>query len=98
MPLARGKPDLRKCLEYLADCGVTRVLVEGGGELHGAFIEQRLADRLLLYIAPRLIGGRQARPLIGGDGPTLMSQVKELRHHHLCRVGKEIVIETELPT
>jgi diaminohydroxyphosphoribosylaminopyrimidine deaminase/5-amino-6-(5-phosphoribosylamino)uracil reductase len=96
--LTRGKPDLRKCLESLADRGVTRVLVEGGGELHGAFIEEGLADRLLLYIAPRLIGGRQARPLVGGEGPMLMSQVKELKHHRICRVGREILVEADLST
>jgi diaminohydroxyphosphoribosylaminopyrimidine deaminase/5-amino-6-(5-phosphoribosylamino)uracil reductase len=98
VPLRGGKLDLRKCLEYLTDCGVTRVLVEGGGELHASFIEERLADRFLVYVAPRLIGGRRARALVGGEGAALMSDVKELKVHSSYRVGKEIVIEAELPT
>jgi diaminohydroxyphosphoribosylaminopyrimidine deaminase/5-amino-6-(5-phosphoribosylamino)uracil reductase len=98
VPLRGGKLDLRKCLEYLADCGVTRVLVEGGGELHAAFIEQHLADRFLLYVAPRLIGGKRARALVGGEGSALMNDVEELKYHCFYRVGKEIVIEAELPT
>ncbi len=94
--LRGGRPDLRKCLEYLADCGVTRVLVEGGGELHATFLGERLADRLILYLAPKLVGGREARPLVGGLGPRLMTEVERLARYRTSRVGDEIVIEADL--
>lgn len=96
MPLRSGKPDLSRCLRYLAECGVTRVLVEGGGELHASFVEQKLADRLVLYLAPRLIGGREARPLLGGRGADLMKDVVVVGRHRSYRVGDEIVIDADL--
>jgi diaminohydroxyphosphoribosylaminopyrimidine deaminase/5-amino-6-(5-phosphoribosylamino)uracil reductase len=94
--LLGAKPDLRQCLGYLADCGVTRVLVEGGGELHASFVEQRLADRLLLYVAPRLIGGREALPLVGGSGVSSMKDAGFFRRRRFYRVGEEIVVEVDL--
>jgi diaminohydroxyphosphoribosylaminopyrimidine deaminase/5-amino-6-(5-phosphoribosylamino)uracil reductase len=83
-------------LRYLAECGVTRVLVEGGGELHASFLDQGLADRLVLYIAPKLIGGRDARSLVGGLGPRLMDEVDSLKHYRTTRIGEEILIEADL--
>ena len=75
---------------------MTRLLVEGGGELHAAFIGEHLADRFLLYVAPRLIGGKGARALVGGEGAAMMNDVNELKYHCSYRVGKEIVIQAEL--
>jgi diaminohydroxyphosphoribosylaminopyrimidine deaminase/5-amino-6-(5-phosphoribosylamino)uracil reductase len=44
-------------LSALADQGVTRLLVEGGGDLAGAFLAARLVDRLVWFRAPLVIGG-----------------------------------------
>jgi diaminohydroxyphosphoribosylaminopyrimidine deaminase/5-amino-6-(5-phosphoribosylamino)uracil reductase len=56
-------------LDLLGAHGMTNVLVEGGGGLLGAFIDQHLADELHMYVAPLLIGGIDAVPAIGGTGP-----------------------------
>jgi diaminohydroxyphosphoribosylaminopyrimidine deaminase/5-amino-6-(5-phosphoribosylamino)uracil reductase len=83
-------------LRKLAERGVTNVLVEGGGELHASFLEQGLADRLVLYVAPRLIGGTTARPLVGGHGVSAVSEAPVLRDTRCSRVGDEWLIEGEL--
>ena len=95
LPLHLGKLDLRKALQVLGARGITRVLVEGGAELHASFIERRLADRLVLYMAPRLIGGVKARPLVGGKGASLVSQGEALKRPRVYRVGMEFVIEAD---
>jgi diaminohydroxyphosphoribosylaminopyrimidine deaminase/5-amino-6-(5-phosphoribosylamino)uracil reductase len=96
VPLEGQRLDLRKCLEYLARYGVTRVLVEGGGELHAGFLEQNLADRVVFYIAPRLIGGREALSVVGGLGPVSMAGARSLKRVRSFRVGDEIVVEGDL--
>jgi diaminohydroxyphosphoribosylaminopyrimidine deaminase/5-amino-6-(5-phosphoribosylamino)uracil reductase len=80
----------------LAECGVTRVLVEGGGELHASFLSQGLADRLALYLAPKLIGGREARSLVGGLGPRIMDDAVTLKRVRTTRIGEEILVEADL--
>jgi len=95
LPLHLGKPDISKALQVLGARGIIRVLVEGGAELHASFVERQLADRLVLYMAPRLIGGVNARPLVGGKGASLVNQAEALKHPRVYRVGTEFVIDAD---
>jgi diaminohydroxyphosphoribosylaminopyrimidine deaminase/5-amino-6-(5-phosphoribosylamino)uracil reductase len=62
-----GRPDLAAVLGVLALRGLTRVLVEGGPEVHAAFLKRRLVDLIHIYRAPLLIG-EGGRPAIAGFG------------------------------
>lgn len=58
--LTRAGLSLPAILDALGARQMTNILVEGGGRLLGQFFDQRLADELHVYIAPLLIGGRNA--------------------------------------
>ncbi len=62
-----GRIDLHPLTQRLAEQGICSVLVEGGGELHAYMLEHRLADELILYIAPKVVGG-PAKSWVGGKG------------------------------
>jgi diaminohydroxyphosphoribosylaminopyrimidine deaminase/5-amino-6-(5-phosphoribosylamino)uracil reductase len=62
-----GRIDLHPLAARLADAGICSVLVEGGGELHAYMLERRLADELVIYIAPKVVGG-PAKSWVGGKG------------------------------
>jgi diaminohydroxyphosphoribosylaminopyrimidine deaminase/5-amino-6-(5-phosphoribosylamino)uracil reductase len=64
---ASGRVRLPDLARRLGREGLTSVLVEGGGEVHAAFLEARLADELVLYIAPKIVGG-PAPSWVGGKG------------------------------
>lgn len=53
---------------------MTSVLVEGGSDIHGAFFDAGLVERVYAFIAPSLIGGNKSRPAIGGQGASTMEQ------------------------
>ena len=91
-----GRLDLRGLLRHLAEKDVTRLLVEGGGETHSSFLEEGLADRLVLYLAPRIIGGRDARALVGGRGPERLTDAVTLSRPIAYRVGADLVVEGDL--
>lgn len=55
-------------LEALESCGFSKLLVEGGGELLYSVIAAGVVDSLLVYIAPFVVGGRDAPTLVDGDG------------------------------
>ena len=62
-----GRIDLHRLLRSLADDGVCSVLVEGGGELHAYFLDKGWADELVIYVAPKVVGG-PAKSWVGGKG------------------------------
>jgi diaminohydroxyphosphoribosylaminopyrimidine deaminase/5-amino-6-(5-phosphoribosylamino)uracil reductase len=62
-----GRIDLYPLTKLLADQGICSVLVEGGGELHAYMLEHRLADEVILYLAPKVVGG-PAKSWVGGKG------------------------------
>ncbi len=72
-PITRGRFDLQAVLELLAARGINEVQVEAGATLAGAFVAAGLADEILLYVAPVLLGER-ARPLFAGLGIDAMAQ------------------------
>lgn len=64
---ANGRLDLLELGKRLAGENIMSVLVEGGGEVHAYMIEKRLCDLVVLYVAPKVIGG-PAPSWVGGKG------------------------------
>jgi len=62
-----GRVDLWPLARRLGEAGFTSVLVEGGGEIHEAFLRLRYADELVIYVAPKVVGG-PAKSWVGGQG------------------------------
>ncbi|HET9626126.1 MAG TPA: bifunctional diaminohydroxyphosphoribosylaminopyrimidine deaminase/5-amino-6-(5-phosphoribosylamino)uracil reductase RibD [Kofleriaceae bacterium] len=62
-----GKVDLAVLARRLASAGVLSVLVEGGGAVHADLLARGLADELVIYVAPKIVGG-PAKSWVGGDG------------------------------
>jgi len=62
-----GRIDLYPLNSMLADTGICSVLVEGGGEIHAYMLERRFADELVIYLAPKVVGG-PAKSWVGGKG------------------------------
>jgi len=60
--------DLAAAMQRLAEIGVKRVLVEGGGTLNAVLLSQDLVDEVYLYVAPLIFGGADAPTLADGVG------------------------------
>ena len=67
-PNGQGRVEIRYALRMLCNSGVQSLLVEGGSTVQGAFWDQALVDEAFFYYAPIVIGGKNARPAIGGSG------------------------------
>lgn len=70
---------LPQVLHELGQQQLTSLIVEGGADVAGAFVQQRLLDKASFFLAPKLIGGRAAYPAIGGAGFARLSQALQLR-------------------
>lgn len=83
--------DLTALLDELAERGLNDVLVESGYQLAGAFIEQNLVDELIIYQAPKLLGG-SSQSLINLPTVSLLSQAKLLNFKDITMVGEDLRI------
>jgi diaminohydroxyphosphoribosylaminopyrimidine deaminase/5-amino-6-(5-phosphoribosylamino)uracil reductase len=68
-PLRGGRVSLRGALAVLWRRGIRSLMVEGGSELLGAFLAERLFDQVAIFRAPLLLGGRGSLPAFGGPDP-----------------------------
>lgn len=66
--LGEKRVNLNAALERLAEAGVERALVEGGGSLNAALLAAGLVDEVQVYLAPLIFGGATAPTLADGDG------------------------------
>lgn len=87
------RPALRSVLEHLAGRGVLSVLVEGGGMVHAAMLEERLADKVVAFVAPKLLGGREAPTPVEGRGVESMVQAVTLHRLTVRQLGEDVVLE-----
>jgi diaminohydroxyphosphoribosylaminopyrimidine deaminase/5-amino-6-(5-phosphoribosylamino)uracil reductase len=82
--------DLVALLTGLAERhGVLQALVEGGGLLHGAFVAEGLANRLVAYVAPMLLGER-GLPVVGFPGPDTLADARRWTLRDVTRLGDDV--------
>jgi diaminohydroxyphosphoribosylaminopyrimidine deaminase/5-amino-6-(5-phosphoribosylamino)uracil reductase len=88
-PMAGNGLSLRAVLREFARRAMTSVLVEGGGAANGAFLDAGLADEAFIFVARRLIGGRDAVPAIAGQGPATLRTAPLPAEATLTRCGDD---------
>ena len=91
-PLGQGGLDLGAVLREVGDRGHTSVLVEGGGNLLGSLFDQRLVDRVAVFVAPKVIGGEQALSPVAGRGIESLADALQIQDIDMKHLGQDILI------
>jgi diaminohydroxyphosphoribosylaminopyrimidine deaminase/5-amino-6-(5-phosphoribosylamino)uracil reductase len=89
-PDTEGGIDFESALIALGERGVTRVLVEGGGQLAAALVRARLVDRVAWFHAPLLIGG-DGIPAIAGFGLEVMTDAPRFERLTTETIGDDLL-------
>lgn len=85
----KKRVDLHDTLTILGEHSVSSVLIEGGGEVNASFLTEGLVDKLVLYVAPKLIGGKQSPSFFAGTGIEKMSEAIDLAEMEVEQIGKD---------
>ena len=94
---ARNKRvDLDDLLQKLGEMQIDSLLIEGGSSLNFSALESSVVNRVHCYIAPKLVGGKQAKTPIGGEGIDDLSQAVKLKLVSMEMVGEDILIDYEI--
>lgn len=92
VPARAGRVDLHAVLHELCQREITSLLVEGGAEVHAAFLREGLADKLTVFIAPKIIGGRGAIPAVGGEDILTLDRALRMQIQSVARSGEDVEI------
>jgi diaminohydroxyphosphoribosylaminopyrimidine deaminase/5-amino-6-(5-phosphoribosylamino)uracil reductase len=90
--LVGGDLDPASVLRDLARRGVRSVLVEGGGTVAATFYEAACWDRIVAFVAPRLIGGRGAPTALDGSGVASLADARRLERVRYRRLGEDMEV------
>jgi diaminohydroxyphosphoribosylaminopyrimidine deaminase/5-amino-6-(5-phosphoribosylamino)uracil reductase len=96
LPAAPGGVPIRALIEALGDREVQDVLIEGGPDLAWSSVREGVVDRLVLYLAPRLAGGRDAPGTLGGDGVATIADAIGAEIESVEMVGPDIRVTARL--
>jgi diaminohydroxyphosphoribosylaminopyrimidine deaminase / 5-amino-6-(5-phosphoribosylamino)uracil reductase len=88
--------EMSAVMARLAAMGITSILVEGGSEIAASCLDAGVVDRLVFFIAPLIIGGREAPPVIGGRGAGPLAEALRLRDVRWSAAGEDLVVEAQL--
>jgi diaminohydroxyphosphoribosylaminopyrimidine deaminase/5-amino-6-(5-phosphoribosylamino)uracil reductase len=88
-----GRVDLPALVGELGSRGVDSVMLEGGGTLNAAFLQAGLVDKLMLFMAPKLIGGTQAISCVAGQGAECLAQAIAIDRMSIRSCGEDWLIE-----
>lgn len=87
-----GEVDLCELVKELGQMGIDSILVEGGAAMHGSFLKSGLVNRIFCYIAPKLIGGKDAKSPVEGEGILRMGDAVHIEHMEIINLGNDICI------
>ncbi|WP_370873612.1 bifunctional diaminohydroxyphosphoribosylaminopyrimidine deaminase/5-amino-6-(5-phosphoribosylamino)uracil reductase RibD [Alkalicoccobacillus murimartini] len=86
------KMNLDHVLDELGRRQVQTLLVEGGAEVHGSFVKERCVNEVVQYLAPKLLGGRTASPVVGGEGIPRIHDALNFSIHSVTQLGEDLRI------
>lgn len=87
-----GRVDLAVLMRELGKRKIDSVLVEGGGAIHGSLLKSGLVQKIYCYLAPKLIGGREASSPVEGDGFSRMKDALPVTEIEILSLGEDICI------
>lgn len=85
--------DLQWLMKKLSARQITSLLVEGGSSLSSYCLEAGIVDKVMFFIAPKIIGGRDSFPAVGGKSFRKLADAYRLRDVKTKHVGEDILIE-----
>ncbi len=89
-PGEAGGVSLPETLELLGNLGIDSLMVEGGASVISAFVRQRLVDRMVITIAPTLVGGLRAIEMNEGFGQ--VASIFSLQSVGYEQLGEDLIV------
>ena len=93
IPSRRRLVNMHRVLDELARMGLISVLVEGGRQIHTTLLASRLVDKLIAFVAPKIIGGVQLRAPVEDLGFPSLDRAIQLSNVKFQSFGDDLYLE-----
>jgi diaminohydroxyphosphoribosylaminopyrimidine deaminase / 5-amino-6-(5-phosphoribosylamino)uracil reductase len=93
VPRAEGGVDMAALMRALGKRGITSLLIEGGGTTLASAFSAGIVDKVCFFVAPKIIGGREAVSPVEGEGADTMEEAILLDDMRARPVGEDLYIE-----
>ena len=93
LPARHGRISWRGLLKELGRRGIASLLIEGGAEVSASALREGVVDRVLFFLAPKILGGLDAISAVGGESPAHLRDAVNLKTMTVTRVGPDILVE-----
>jgi diaminohydroxyphosphoribosylaminopyrimidine deaminase/5-amino-6-(5-phosphoribosylamino)uracil reductase len=87
------KADLQWLVKRLGEREIVSALIEAGSSFNASALEQGIVDKVMFFIAPKIIGGRESFPAVGGRTFRRLEEAYRLKDIKIRRVGEDILVE-----
>ncbi len=98
LPSEEGLVDLERLLRALGEREITSVLVEGGGTLLGSLFDYGLVDKVIAFIAPIIVGGKEAKTAVGGKGVDKVVDSVRLQRVRIEKFDQDLMVSGYVET
>jgi len=95
-PEEDGKFDFREIMRQLADMNITSVLIEGGGGTNAYALEAGIVDEIMFFIAPKIIGGKNAPTPVEGEGIKTLSEALRIKDLSIEKIGEDFLLKGKI--
>lgn len=95
-PGEEGRVDLQALIQWLGQSKLDSVLIEGGGTLHEAALQAGIVNHVCAYIAPMLLGGRDAKTPVEGLGADAPEEAALLKNPQFTALGEDLLLSYDI--
>nr|WP_231549451.1 MULTISPECIES: bifunctional diaminohydroxyphosphoribosylaminopyrimidine deaminase/5-amino-6-(5-phosphoribosylamino)uracil reductase RibD [Carnobacterium] len=88
-----GRVDLKELMKLLGAKGIDSILLEGGANLNFSALEEGIVDKIQSYIAPKIIGGKEAKTAVEGAGVHSLKNAFQIDRMTPVMVGEDLFVE-----
>ncbi|WPC42591.1 bifunctional diaminohydroxyphosphoribosylaminopyrimidine deaminase/5-amino-6-(5-phosphoribosylamino)uracil reductase RibD [Clostridium sp. JS66] len=92
-PKDNNRVDLKYLMKELGKEGIDSILLEGGGELNFSALDSKIVDKILCFIAPKILGGATAKTPVEGNGIEILKNAVLINKMNCKNVGEDLLIE-----
>lgn len=89
----QGRVDLKQLMKQLGKLNIISVMIEGGSSISAAALSSKIVDKVMFFVAPKIIGGTDAYSSVSGKSPPLLKNAIQLRDLEAVQFGNDILLE-----